>query len=181
MSYVRSTAHNSRSSRSNERDLRTCMHDSITLVISTPLSTLVTPRDLFIFWRLSALTIHHWNGCHFSGVLHLVYQMTPRDLFIFSRHWNGCHFSGVLHLVYQMTPRDLFMFSRRSALARPSEPVPFVFRSVTYTLFRWVHACEAIARPPYHTRGHQRTLRRSALPGLGDHYIRSSSVSSCPP
>ena len=47
-----------------------------------------------------------------------------------------------------MTPRDLFIFSRRSALARPSEPVPFVFRSVTYTLFRWVHACEAIARPP---------------------------------
>ena len=80
-----------------------------------------------------------------------------------------------------MTPRDLFIFSRRSALARPSEPVPFVFRSVTYTLSRWVHACEAIARPPYYTRGHQRTLRRSALPGLGDHYIRSSSVASCPP
>ena len=120
VSYVRSNAHNSRSSRSNERDLRTCMHDSITLVISTPFSTLVTPRDLFIF-------------------------------------------------------------SRRSALARPSEPVPFVFRSVTYTLSRWVHACEAIARPPYYTRGHQRTLRTSALPGLGDHYIRSSSVASCPP
>ena len=154
VSYVRSNAHNSRSSRSNERDLRTCMHDSITLVISTPFSTLVTPRDLFIFWRLSALTIHHWNGCHFSGVLPLVYQMTPRDLFI---------------------------FSRRSALARPSEPVPFVFRSVTYTLSRWVHACEAIARPPYYTRGHQRTLRTSALPGLGDRYIRSSSVASCPP
>ena len=103
VSYVRSTAHNSRSSRSNERDLRTCMHDSITLVISTPLSTLVTPRDLFIFWRLSALTIHHWNGCHFSGVLHLAYQMTPRDLFI---------------------------FSRLSALARPLERVTF-FRSAT--------------------------------------------------
>ena len=55
VSYVRSNAHNSRSSRSNERDLRTCMHDSITLVISTPFSTLVTPRDLFIFSRLSAL------------------------------------------------------------------------------------------------------------------------------
>ena len=41
--------------------------------------------------------------------------------------------------------------------------------------------CEAIARPPCYSRGHQRTLRTSALPGLGYHYIRSSSVAFCPP
>ena len=77
VSYVRSTAHNSRSSGSNEHDLRTCMHGSVSLVISTPVSTLVTPRDIFLFAPFSLRTAIGTGAIFFQECyVHLVYQMS---------------------------------------------------------------------------------------------------------